>query len=570
MPATTSAPACPPTTSGPAPDVDEAVGYLPEMPALREGVEISQAEGEDHAVVSVAPEGRYLRMGRDAAVLLSGLDGSRNREDVLAQWSAAVGQQGASELLAQLWGLGLLHNPKGPPPARERAFTYRKPLSFQFTLVRPQRLTAGMRTLGGVLARRPFPQLYLALLVAGAVAIAVDHQGFLRAISTPVPSGTVFHVWMVTLAVGALHEFGHATALAYFGGRPRRMGVMLFYFFPAFFCDVSAGWKLSDRGHRVRVALSGVTVNAAVAAGAAIVAALKGGEAAQFWWLLTVYNLISTAFNLLPFVKLDGYLALMGRVDVPFLRNKAISDARAWLGRVLYGHPPNEKSLDRPWSVPFGLAAITFPVVWMGYMLTRVLPSMLFWGKTGTVLWLMIIALAGSRLLYGMARIAFPVGRGGRRQASLRRRLLGLGMVGAAVAALLCAVPVDATTKAGYVLQNGQPVLVVPTAGGAVGAIHPGDRIELRSAGLIRSPVLATAVVDGPASGPVQVSSAAFSPLKHASGHTEAIRYSLRQVDGHTLPSAGKATAHTGTTTIAGRLAETYLLPPLRLLTGLG
>ncbi|MFJ8313411.1 MULTISPECIES: daptide biosynthesis intramembrane metalloprotease [unclassified Streptomyces] len=566
---TTPAPACP-TTSRAAPDIHEGVGYLPEMPALREGVEIFQAEGEDYAVVSVAPEGRHLRMGRDAAVLLAGLDGSSEREDVLAQWSAAVGQQGASELLVQLWGLGLLHNPQGPPPARERAFTYRKPLSFQFTLVRPRRLTAVLRMLGGVLARRPFPQLYLALLVAGVVAMAVGHQGLVHTISAPVSRGTVFHVWAVTLAVGALHELGHATALAHFGGRPRRMGVMLFYFFPAFFCDVSAGWKLGDRGHRVRVALSGATVNAAVAAGAAIIAALSKGEAAEFWWLLTVYNLISTVFNLLPFVKLDGYLALMGRVDVPFLRNKAISDARAFLGRVLYGHSRAEKSLDRPWSVCFGLAAMTFPVVWMGFMLTRFLPSMLSWGKAGAVVWLVLITLAGGRLLYGMVRIAFPRRREGVRTAGWGRRLAGLGAVGAAAGSLLCAVPVSATAPAGYVVQDGWPALVMPTNGGAVEAVHPGEEVQLRSAGLVVRPVVATAIVDGPASGPVSVPSATFSPVRGSSAPTEMVRYPLHVLRGHPLPTGGAATVRTGTTTLAGRLAGIYLLPPLRLLTGLG
>lgn len=33
--------------------------------------------------------------------------------------------------------------------------------------------------------------------------------------------------------------------------RPSRMGVMLFYLLPAFFCDVSDGWRLPDKAHEL-------------------------------------------------------------------------------------------------------------------------------------------------------------------------------------------------------------------------------------------------------------------------------------------------------------------------------
>ncbi|MFI6056181.1 hypothetical protein ACIBCO_39720 [Streptomyces violascens] len=80
---------------------------------------------------------------------------------------------------------------------------------------------------------------------------------------------------------------------------------------------------------------------------------------------------------------------------------------------------------------------------------------------------------------------------------------------------------------------------------------------------------MATAVVDSPPSTPVQVPSAAFSAVKSGSRHTEAVLYRLREVHGHPLPQGGRATVNTGTTTLADRLVDTYLLPPLRLLTGL-
>ncbi|AJT68477.1 hypothetical protein T261_6875 [Streptomyces lydicus] len=143
-------------------------------------------------------------------------------------------------------------------------------------------------------------------------------------------------------------------------------------------------------------------------------------------------------------------------------------------------------------------------------------------------------------------------------------------MAGAAAGALLFAVPVDATATAGYAVLDGRPVLVVPTADSSVGAVRPGERVQLRSAGLMHSPVVATAVVDGPPGAPARVPSAVFGAVKGIAGHTDVVRCRLRDVHGHVRPDGGRATVRTGTTTLAGRLADLYLLPPLRVLTALG
>ncbi|MFE3548167.1 daptide biosynthesis intramembrane metalloprotease [Streptomyces kronopolitis] len=514
------------------------------------------------------PDGRHLRLGRDAAALLAGLDGSRTREEVLVQWAVVMGEQRGLELLTRFEALGLLDLPGLPMSVSDRRVSYRKPMSLQLTLLRPERFTGSLQALGRVLTRQPVPLLYAVLLAGGAGAGLVGRGSLVRAVSEPVPLHITAILSAAVIAVSVLHEFGHAIALAHFGGRPRRMGVMLFYLAPAFFCDVSDGWRLAAPRHRALVALSGVLVNVGVAAASAIAGVLSTGDAATFWWLLTVANLLVTAFNLLPFVKLDGYLALMAMVDVPFLRQRAMADARAWLGRVFFGSACPAKRLDRAWSVPFGLCALAFPVLLVGAVLAQVLTAVLPWGAVGAVLSLVVVLLGAGCLLYGAGRFAGSAMGTRSPRAGTLRRLLGVSVLVAAVVVPLAVVQVEVSATGGYVATKGRTVLVLPEEGRARG-LQPGDHVLLKSVGLFRSPVVATATVDSGPSGRATVATAALGPIKDLPGRTEGTRYPLRNISdssGIPLSGTGCATVATGRTSLAEWLFGTYLLAPLRTL----
>ena len=121
------------------------------------------------------------------------------------------------------------------------------------------------------------------------------------------------------------HELAHATVLTAAGGRPRRLGIMLFYLVPALFCDVSDSFRLGRRA-QVDVAMAGVMFQCQFGAVLAPFLLVQGsvGIAVQHFLLL---NLVIVALNRVPFVALDGYFALRASVGVPNLREVAM---RAW------------------------------------------------------------------------------------------------------------------------------------------------------------------------------------------------------------------------------------------------
>ncbi|WP_246033338.1 hypothetical protein [Streptomyces hundungensis] len=345
-------------------------------------------------------------MGQDAADLLRELDGTQSRDAVLARWTICLGEEQATTLLLRFTQLGLLESDLTPAPA-VRSFRFRKPATAQLVLYRPERLTGALRHVAALLRRWPAVVGYALLLSAGAIAVMTHLHAVGAALLRP-SWDMWWHIALAMLIVNAFHELGHATALAYHGGRPRAMGVMLLYCVcPAFFCDVSATWRLGRR-QRATVALAGITVNAAAASVAALAAAADFGGHQEFCWRLVAANVFTFVFNLLPFIKLDGYLLLLAFVDESHLRPRAMADARNWLSHHLYRRPAIKRELHRWWSVPYGLAAMTLPALLITTMLISLGTLSFRAGPIGVILWLVAVLLAVLRLLAGILRVAFP------------------------------------------------------------------------------------------------------------------------------------------------------------------
>jgi len=180
----------------------------------------------------------------------------------------------------------------------------------------PERLHRALTT-----ALRPLYHLPAVLAVVAAVAALdgwiVTHHDALMAASLQIasqPSLVLLMTGLVLLSL-AFHEIGHATACRYSGGRPSTMGVGIYLVWPAFYTDVTDAYRL-DRAGRLRTDLGGIYFNAlfALAAGA-------GYAATGFKPLLATAVLaqVQALYQLLPFVRLDGYHILGDLIGIPNL-----------------------------------------------------------------------------------------------------------------------------------------------------------------------------------------------------------------------------------------------------------
>ena len=128
--------------------------------------------------------------------------------------------------------------------------------------------------------------------------------------------------WLVLVLSlsGMVHEFGHATALARYGGKRAEIGIGIYICFLALFVDLSEAWRLTNR-QRVTVDLAGIYFQGLTLIFLATAFASTG---APVWACAFLLTDIQIAANLNPLLRLDGYWALADGLGIPNLRRRSI------------------------------------------------------------------------------------------------------------------------------------------------------------------------------------------------------------------------------------------------------
>lgn len=165
-----------------------------------------------------------------------------------------------------------------------------------------------------------------------------------------------------------LHEMGHAVFCTKFGGKVTSMGLMLFFFFPCFFVDVSDIYMLNSRKKSIYVAASGLMVNIAV-----------GSMLFYMYYILSLFNVHATTllifyccnfgnviYNLIPFVKLDGYWIFSAAIKVTNLIEKSVIIFFTMLFRFNEYCNINVSKPKKMFLACWGFACIIFrPIFWL-------------------------------------------------------------------------------------------------------------------------------------------------------------------------------------------------------------
>ncbi len=496
----------PPTDTAPAP--------LPERPRLAPDVRVHEPVEAGAPWLVQSGGQRYLRVAAGMARLLRLADGTRDTEDMARELGDPWTVELVSEGLLRAQRTQLLEDAERKP-AKNRRITFVPPLTVQFTLVHPERLLSGFRPLTARLAHRGWAAAAAVLAAAGLLCLVVQAQATMSALAEPIPMSALIALIVITYCGTMLHEFSHGLVLSHYGGRPSRMGFMLFYLTPAFFCDVSDGWRLPKNHQRVRVALAGIAAQAVIAGLAGVgslAVAVTGGSPAlrDFLLLLTVTNYVSGLFNAIPFIKLDGYLALMSHLDISHLRDRSITDARRFVARLLFGGRYERALPDVDWAPLFGLACMLFPVYVLSMAFTLWGSILESTGLVGAVIVSVVIGYLMLRVYAGAFKLNAEARTAG---APAWRRVTVSLAAAAAVAAVMWGVSVPYTVTGGFVAEQGRTVFV-STGTTDRSAIEPGAQVRLLSGGVVLQKQLGTAAVTTTGFGDLSVPISAFVPVK--------------------------------------------------------
>ncbi|MEO3941701.1 daptide biosynthesis intramembrane metalloprotease [Paenarthrobacter nicotinovorans] len=474
------------------------------------------------------------RVSADVATVLKAVDGRKDPAQVALSLGFPWTAQAVTGIVRQLAPTGIFDG--GAAPVAMPRVQFRPPLTVQFTLFNPAPLLQFFRPVVAVMARPGIAVVALLLLLGGLVGAFMAGPSMWRVLSTPLPVEAYLYVVAAMFFSTLLHELGHGMALTYFGGTPRRVGIMLFYLSPAFFCDVTDGWRLSARKQRVLVALAGPLVH--VALGSIVLAAQVLLPESPVKDAAVLYGVICYAvavLNLFPFIKLDGYVALMSAVDIPHLRKKALEALAEVAGYRLLGSrrmPARDRYLS--W---FGLASFVAGIAFMVIGYQRLMPVFLQLGYAGHLVVLAVLCLLLVMALRGVVRFfRAAADNGSPRWRRVLVVMLGLLTIGV----LLVIIPIRAVTVAGYTYQGGQLKIVMPVQGPS-GVLAPGDQVTLQSQGMIIHENLGRATIGDQSPSNSMAPLDTLVPVAFPGDPVPVLTFSSELVSGTNLASAGRA-----------------------------
>ncbi len=279
--------------------------------------------------------------------------------------------------------------------AREQRERRTNPLYLRFALHDPNKWLTQLTPLAHALFSRTALLLWLALLVAAALALIAHGAELSRALADPAlfSSRTALLFAIVYPPLKLLHELGHALAIKRAGGDVHETGIALMVLIPLPYVDASASAAFPDKKERMLVSAAGILVELAFAAIGALLWVSAAGLLRDIGLVLLLSGGMSTLLvNGNPLLRFDGYYLLADWLEIP---NLAARSRRAVLGalrRALVGEPdvtPRvEDRRERLWLLGYGVASAGYRTVLM-----------------------LVIAwwLSGRFLAFGLALAAFAV-----------------------------------------------------------------------------------------------------------------------------------------------------------------
>lgn len=155
------------------------------------------------------------------------------------------------------------------------------------------------------------PLLLLIMAVYGWLYLVRGVGDSVRA-ALYMPGGLLLLMGLAVVS-GIFHEFGHAAALRYGGGKVGRMGIGFYLALPTFFTDTTDSYRLG-RWARLRTDLGGIYFH--LIFGLALIALYLATRQEVLLAVVLVISL-DILYQLVPYVRLDGYWALADLTGIP-------------------------------------------------------------------------------------------------------------------------------------------------------------------------------------------------------------------------------------------------------------
>lgn len=169
-------------------------------------------------------------------------------------------------------------------------------------------------------------------------------------------------IYIMVILTLVIHEFSHAVTCHFYGGKVKEMGIMMFYFNLALYCDVSSAYTFKEKYKKIIVIMSGL-ISQTVVGSLSIIIYYFSNAIGYNWnhlFFFSILNLSVIVLNLIPLIKLDGYWFVTQLLGINNLRDKSyryiISIFMPRYRTLMFQFSSNEIKLFR-W---YGWASVAF------------------------------------------------------------------------------------------------------------------------------------------------------------------------------------------------------------------
>lgn len=345
--------------------------YSSYPPQIADDVEISeQRDGARLSyIVGSAGVGRFLLLRTTERQVVGLIDGVRNAggicEEFNRQTGATLSLQTLVRFLSKLDSYGILAGERVGGAAAPAS-----PLSqmhyIRFKLFNPEQLFSRMLPKLRWIWTTGFFAFSLALMVV-AILLALTNSAEVAAYGKVTLRDHFLAIFVAAWLVGVTHEFAHGMTCKAFGGRATEVGVlMVYYFMPALYCNVSGIHLIPTRGRRLWVIAAGVYWQLMVGAFSLLAWFLVAPHTlpADLLFVILLGSVLDVFFNANPLIKLDGYYFLSQFLRLPNLMDRSRGYWRNVLKRILSGERNTESARydrrERAIYLVFGLLSFFY------------------------------------------------------------------------------------------------------------------------------------------------------------------------------------------------------------------
>lgn len=459
------------------------------LPKCRDDLVIRQT-GEGEYVVKLPQRGRFFSIGAVEHFLLRQMDGTQSgseiRKNFEQEFSAPLSREEFKEFLKLAGSMGLLVDPTGDHPARpadsedeEEDFGSGRGgsvLFYRLPLYDPDRLFNRIEPNIRWIWTRGFAAFSaLAMLAAGMISW-MNRAEMGQTLLSSLRWESLLFVGLIVVVATAVHEFAHGLTCKHFGGEVREMGVLMVFFMPCLYCNVSDAWLIPEKWKRMLITLAGGYVDLCMWAMAVFAWRIlePGTVISQVAFVLMTVCGSRGFINLNPLLRLDGYYLLSDGLEIPNLRKRSQEYFMGNLRWLLWGADrPKVEEYQRT-LILYGTMIWIFALIFLDMVVLELLElAGDHFGLVGVGFGLVLLSYGLKRVFKGFFASEFVIMLKQR-----FKRTLVWGLVIGGILLALFTVPMTSWSAGDFRVRGTRHEVVAPV-GGFVMNVHPREGSEV-------------------------------------------------------------------------------------------